>query len=36
LKAKGKESKVALVACMRKFITTLNYLMKTDQVWEAN
>lgn len=35
LKAKGKESKVALVACMRKFITTLNYLIKTDQVWEA-
>ena len=35
LKAKGKESKVALVACMRKFITTLNYLVKTDQVWEA-
>lgn len=35
LKAKGKESKVALVACMRKFITTLNYLIKTDQLWSA-
>lgn len=34
LKAKGKESKVAIVACMRKFITTLNYLIKTDQLWE--
>lgn len=35
LKAKGKESKVAIVACMRKFITTLNYLIKTDQLWET-
>jgi transposase len=35
LKAKGKESKVAIVACMRKFIITLNYLIKTDQLWEA-
>ena len=33
LKAKNKESKVAIVACMRKFITILNYLIKTDQVW---
>ena len=31
LKAKGKESKVAIVACMRKFITILNLLVKTDQ-----
>jgi transposase len=36
LKAQGKESKVAIVACMRKFITILNYLIKTDQLWQAN
>ena len=35
LKAKGKGSKVAIVACMRKFITILNLLIKTDQVWET-
>ena len=34
LKSHKKESKVAIVACMRKFITILNYLLKTDQVWE--
>ena len=34
LKSKGKESKVAIVACMRKFITILNLLVKTDQLWE--
>ena len=31
--AKGKESKVAIVACMRKLITILNLLIKTDQLW---
>ena len=36
LKSQGKESKVAIVACMRKFITTLNYLIKSDQLWNAN
>lgn len=36
LKASGKLSKVAIVACMRKFITTLNYLIKTDQCWQTN
>lgn len=36
LKSKGKESKVAIVACMRKFITTLNYCLKTNQLWNAN
>ena len=36
LKSKGKESKVAIVACMRKFITILNYFLKTDQLWNAN
>lgn len=35
LKSHKKESKVAIVACMRKFITILNYLIKTDQVWET-
>ena len=34
LKSKGKESKVAIVACMRKFITLLNLLIKTNQLWE--
>lgn len=33
LKSKGKESKVAIVACMRKLITILNLLIKTDQLW---
>ncbi len=33
LKSKGKESKVAIVACMRRFITILNLLVKTDQLW---
>lgn len=35
LKAQGKESKVAMVACMRKLLTTLNYLVKTDQLWQT-
>jgi len=34
LKSKGKQSKVAIVACMRKFITILNLLVKTDQLWQ--
>ena len=34
LKAQGKESKVAIVACMRKLITLLNYLLKSNQTWE--
>lgn len=34
LKAKGKESKVAIVACMRKFIIILNHLVRTNQVWQ--
>ena len=34
LKSKGKESKVAIVACMRKLITILNLLIKTDQLWQ--
>jgi transposase len=35
LKSKGKESKVAIVACMRKLITLLNLLVKTNQMWQA-
>ena len=34
LKARGKLSKVALVACMRKLITLLNLLVKTDSLWQ--
>jgi transposase len=34
LKAKGKESKVAIVAGMRKLLTILNLLVKTDPVWQ--
>lgn len=34
LKARGKESKVAIVACMRKLITLLNFLIKTNQNWQ--
>ena len=30
---RGKENKVALVACMRKFITILNHLIKNDLLW---
>jgi len=32
LKANGKESKVAIVACMRKFIMILNLLVKNDEL----
>lgn len=35
LKSKGKESKVAIVACMRKLITILNLLIKTNKLWET-
>jgi len=34
LKSKGKQSKVAIVACMRKFITIINLLIKSNQLWE--
>ena len=33
LKSQGKESKVAIVACMRKLIGIINVLVKTDQLW---
>jgi hypothetical protein len=31
-----KNDAQAIVACMRKFITTLNYCLKTNQLWNAN
>lgn len=34
LKTQGKASKVAIVACMRKLVTILNLLIKTNQLWE--
>jgi transposase len=36
LLAAGKQPKVALVACMRKLITTLNAMMKTGQHWNPD
>jgi transposase len=36
LKSIGKESKVAIVACMRKFLTIFNLLITTGQLWENN
>lgn len=33
LRAKGKEAKVAIVAVMRKLITTLNAMMRTNKSW---
>lgn len=35
LKSKGKESKVAIVACMRKLVTILNALVKSNQTWQT-
>lgn len=35
LKSKGKESKVAIVACMRKLVTILNLLVKSNQMWHT-
>ena len=34
LEVQGKESKVAIVACTRKLVTVLNFLLKTNQAWE--
>jgi len=36
LVAKGKPKKVALVACMRKMITILNIMVKTETMWDEN
>lgn len=35
LKNQGKPSKVALVACMRKFLTILNAMIRDDKPWMA-
>lgn len=35
LKAAGKASKVALVACMRRLVVLCNHLLKTQQRWQA-
>jgi transposase len=36
LKAKGKPSKVVVVACIRKLFTILNALLKTGPTWDPN
>lgn len=36
LLTRGKLKKVAIVACIRKFLTILNTLVKTDQLWCDN
>jgi transposase len=36
LKAKGKDSKVALVACMHKLLTILNAMIKNKTRWSEN
>lgn len=36
LKAAGKLPKVALVACMRKLLTTLNAMVKTNTPWDKS
>jgi transposase len=35
LRAKGKEAKVALIACMRKLIVILNTMLARDQIWNS-
>ncbi|MDP1535636.1 MAG: IS110 family transposase, partial [Burkholderiales bacterium] len=32
----GKLPKVALVACMRKLLTTLNAMVKSNKCWEPD
>jgi transposase len=36
LKNKGKESKVAIVACMRKLLGIMNTMVRNDSVWQDN
>jgi len=36
LLAAGKLPKVALVACMRKLLTTLNVMVKTNKPWDKS
>lgn len=33
---RGKPKKLALTACMRKFLTILNSMMKNNQTWNQN
>jgi transposase len=33
LKSKGKESKVAIVACMRKLLSMMNVMVRRDELW---
>lgn len=35
LKAQGKPSKVALTACIRKLLVTLNAMVRDRQPWDA-
>ena len=35
LKSRGKQPKVALTACMRKLIITLNAIIRDDVPWES-
>jgi len=35
LRRQGKAAKVALIACMRKLLTLLNSLLKTNQPWQT-
>jgi transposase len=35
LRTRGKHAKVALIACMRKLITILNTMIRTEQMWHA-
>jgi len=34
--AAGKLPKVALVACMRKLLTTLNAMVRTNKPWDSS
>ena len=33
LVARGKEKKVALVACMRKLLTIVNHMVRNQELW---
>jgi transposase len=33
LRARGKQAKVALIACMRKLIVILNTMLARDETW---
>jgi len=36
LKSKGKKSKVAIVAYMRKLLSIMNTMVRHDSVWQDN